>query len=46
MIEGIYHYTVMRYDSARAQLAVLRGQHPAGSSGAAFTGTMETLPQA
>ena len=46
MIEGIYHYTVMRYDSARAQLAVLRPQHPAGSSGAVFTGTVEPLPAA
>ena len=43
-IEGIYHYSVMRYDSARAQLAVLRAQHPAGSSGAVFTGNLEPLP--
>ena len=36
----------IRYDSARAQLAVLRAQHPAGSSGAVFTGTVEPLPAA
>jgi hypothetical protein len=44
MIEGVYHYLVMRYDSARAQLARLRRNHPTGSSNATFTGTLEPLP--
>jgi hypothetical protein len=44
MIEGIYHYLVMRYDSARAQLTRLRSTHPTGSSGAAFNGSPEPLP--
>jgi hypothetical protein len=42
--EGILHYVRMRHDSARAQLAVLRRDHPAGASGATFPGTPEPLP--
>jgi hypothetical protein len=42
--EGILDYVRMRHDSARAQLAVLRGDHPAGASGATFPGTLEPLP--
>ncbi|QDQ09403.1 CotH kinase family protein [Streptomyces spectabilis] len=41
---GIYHYTRMRYDSARRQLAELRKTYPNGASGAVFPGTMEALP--
>lgn len=33
---GIHHYARMRYDSAREQLASLRGKYPAGASGAHF----------
>jgi hypothetical protein len=33
---GVYHYTRMRYDSARQQLAALRSIYPAGASGASF----------
>lgn len=44
-IEGIHHYVRMRYDSARQQLAELRRLHPRGASGAAFPGTVETLPE-
>ena len=33
---GVHHYVVMRYDSARVQLATLRRSDPAGSSGADF----------
>lgn len=42
--EGICHYVRMRYDSARSQLAALRATHPAGASGATFSGMMEALP--
>jgi hypothetical protein len=42
--EGILHYVRMRHDSARAQLADLRRDHPAGASGATFPGTPEPLP--
>jgi hypothetical protein len=42
--EGIVHYARMRHDSARAQLAVLRRDHPAGASGAAFPTAPEPLP--
>jgi hypothetical protein len=42
--EGICHYVRMRYDSARRQLATLRETHPAGASGATFSGMMEALP--
>jgi hypothetical protein len=42
--EGIVHYVRMRHDRARAQLAVLRRDHPAGASGATFPGTLEPLP--
>ncbi|MGH4034044.1 CotH kinase family protein [Actinomycetota bacterium Odt1-20B] len=41
---GIYHYTRMRYDSARQQLAELRKTYPNGASGAVFPGAMEALP--
>ncbi|MEV5977439.1 CotH kinase family protein [Streptomyces sp. NPDC052114] len=41
---GVYHYTRMRYDSARAQLAELRKTYPNGASGAVFPGAMEVLP--
>jgi hypothetical protein len=34
----------MRHDRARAQLADLRRDHPAGSSGATFPATLEPLP--
>jgi hypothetical protein len=44
--EGICHYVRMRYDSARSQLAGLRATHPAGASGATFSGMMEALPGA
>ena len=43
-VEGIHHYVRMRYDSARSQLAALRATHPAGASGATFSGMMEALP--
>ena len=33
---GVHHYVVMRYDSARAQLVMLRRSDPAGSSGVDF----------
>jgi CotH kinase protein len=42
--QGIVHYVRMRHDSARAQLAALRRDHPAGSGGAAFPATLEPLP--
>jgi hypothetical protein len=42
--EGILHYVRMRHDSARAQLAALRRDHPDGASGATFPGTLEPLP--
>jgi hypothetical protein len=42
---GIYHYTRMRYDRARKQLATLRHTFPAGASGATFPTTAETLPE-
>jgi hypothetical protein len=42
--EGIVHYVRMRHDSARTQLAELRRDHPAGTSGATFSGTLEPLP--
>jgi hypothetical protein len=35
-IEGISHYVLMRYDSARKQLSALRRDYPAGASGARF----------
>ncbi|MFE6164622.1 CotH kinase family protein [Streptomyces sp. NPDC056486] len=41
---GIFHYTRMRYDHARQQLAELRKTYPNGASGAAFPGAMEVLP--
>ena len=37
--EGIIHYVRMRHDRARAQLAELRRDHPAGASGADFSGS-------
>jgi hypothetical protein len=42
--QGVVHYVRMRHDSARAQLAALRRDHPAGSGGAAFPATLEPLP--
>jgi hypothetical protein len=45
MVIGIYHYTMMRYDRARAQLASLRVEHPSGSSGAAFPAVPAPLPR-
>ena len=42
--EGIVHYVRMRHDRARAELADLRRDHPAGSSGATFPATLEPLP--
>jgi CotH kinase protein len=42
--EGIVHYVRMRHDRARAQLADLRHDHPAGSSGASFPVALESLP--
>jgi hypothetical protein len=44
MVQGIYHYVLMRHDRARAQLASLRVQHPSGSSGAAFPAVPTPLP--
>lgn len=41
---GIVPYVGMRHDSARAQLAALRRDHPAGTSGASFPATLEPLP--
>ncbi|MEV0114274.1 CotH kinase family protein [Streptomyces sp. NPDC050844] len=41
---GIFHYTRMRYDHARQQLAELRKTYPNGASGAQFPGAMEVLP--
>ncbi|MGW2224310.1 CotH kinase family protein [Streptomyces formicae] len=41
---GIFHYTRMRYDSARQQLAELRKTYPNGASGAVFPGALEVLP--
>ncbi|MGW6269108.1 CotH kinase family protein [Streptomyces sp. NPDC055060] len=41
---GIFHYTRMRYDHARQQLAELRKTYPNGASGASFPGAMEVLP--
>ncbi|MFG3259744.1 CotH kinase family protein [Streptomyces sp. NPDC048172] len=41
---GIYHYTRMRYDHARRQLAELRKTYPNGASGAVFPGATEVLP--
>ncbi|MFF0746474.1 CotH kinase family protein [Streptomyces sp. NPDC004111] len=41
---GIFHYTRMRHDSARQQLAELRKTYPNGASGATFPGAMEVLP--
>jgi hypothetical protein len=42
--EGIIHYVRMRHDRARAQLAELRRDQPAGASGAEFSGKLEPLP--
>jgi CotH protein len=42
--EGIVHYVRMRHDRAREQLAALRRDHPAGSSGATFPAALEPLP--
>ncbi len=42
-IEGIYHYTRMRYDSARQQLDGLRTTYPSGASGAQFALTRAQL---
>jgi hypothetical protein len=44
-IEGIMHYTRMRYDSARIQLDQLRRAYPRGASGAIFSEAMEPLPE-
>ncbi|WP_413758829.1 CotH kinase family protein [Streptomyces sp. MMBL 11-3] len=41
---GIFHYTRMRYDRARRQLAELRKTYPNGASGAVFPGATEVLP--
>lgn len=41
---GIYHYTRMRYDRAREQLAELRKTYPEGAAGALFPTAMEALP--
>lgn len=41
---GIYHYTRMRYDRARQQLADLRKTYPNGASGATFSSSLEALP--
>jgi CotH kinase protein len=41
---GIHHYTRMRYDSAREQLAELRQAYPAGAGGATFPTAPEPLP--
>lgn len=41
---GIFHYTRMRYDYARQQLAELRKTYPNGASGATFPGATEVLP--
>ncbi|CAM5404254.1 hypothetical protein SALBM135S_01337 [Streptomyces alboniger] len=41
---GIYHYTRMRYEHARRQLAELRKTYPNGAGGATFPGAMEVLP--
>ncbi|MER5890627.1 CotH kinase family protein [Streptomyces sp. NPDC001941] len=41
---GIYHYTRMRYDRAREQLADLRKTYPYGAGGAGFSAAMEELP--
>ena len=46
-VEGIFHYVRMRCDRARQQLATLRKDYPSGaSSGAAFSGMLEPLPNA
>jgi hypothetical protein len=45
-IEGIIHYVRMRYDNAHEQLAKLRQKYPKVTSGASFSGEMETLPKA
>jgi hypothetical protein len=42
--QGVVHHVRMRHDSARAQLAALRRDHPTGSGGAAFPATLEPLP--
>jgi hypothetical protein len=42
--EGILNYVRMRHDSARARLADLRRDHPAGAGGATFPATPEPLP--
>jgi hypothetical protein len=42
---GTFHYTRMRYDRARKQLATLRHTFPAGASGATFPTKPETLPE-
>ena len=44
-MEGIVHYTRMRCDSARIQLAQLRRAYPRGSSGSSFSGVIEPLPE-
>jgi len=41
---GIHHYVLMRYDSARTQLARLRRVDPSGSSGATFPTSVEPVP--
>ena len=41
---GIHHYVLMRYDSARTQLARLRRVDPSGSSGATFPTSAEPVP--
>ncbi|NMO49897.1 hypothetical protein HH310_01605 [Actinoplanes sp. TBRC 11911] len=41
---GVYHFTRMRYDRARQQLATLRRTFRAGASGATFPATPESLP--
>jgi hypothetical protein len=42
-VEGIIHYERMSDDRARAELAELRRDHPAGASGGTFPGKFEPL---
>ena len=43
--EGIIHYVRMRHDSARQQLAQLRGATPRANGSAGFPAAMEALPR-
>jgi hypothetical protein len=43
-LDAIMTFVRRRHDTARAQLATLRVQHPSGSSGADFPATPDPVP--